>query len=132
MECFMRNMRCFRLVFCITLLFSISLISRAQNIYVSPKLLPFPNTAIGTTSAPLTVVIDNNQTGTLTISGMQISAPYAQTNNCGSTLAPNKTCTVSVTFSPSAVKYYSSSLTITDSAGNSPQVISLTGNGVIT
>ncbi len=128
----MRNMRCFRLVFCITLLFSISLISRAQNIYVSPKLLPFPNTAIGTTSAPLTVVIDNNQTGTLTISGMQISAPYAQTNNCGSTLAPNKTCTVSVTFSPSAVKYYSSSLTITDSAGNSPQVISLTGNGVKT
>jgi len=126
----MRNMRWFRLSLCPIMLSSLSLISIAQNIYVSPKLLPFPNTAIESTSAPLTVTIDNNQTGTLTISGMQLSAPYSQTNNCGSTVAPNKTCTVSVTFSPTAVKYYSSSLTITDSAGNSPQVISLTGNGV--
>jgi hypothetical protein len=104
--------------------------SRAQNIYVTPKLLPFPNTTIGTSSAALTVTVNNNQTGTLTISGMQLAAPFAQTNNCGSTMAPNQSCTISVTFSPTTVKYYSSSLTITDSAGNSPQVISLTGNGV--
>ena len=126
----MKNMRCVRLGLCIAMLFSIELISHAQNIYVHPRLLAFPNTAIGTTSAALTVTIDNNQTGTLTISGMQLAAPFAQTNNCGSTVAPNQTCTVSVTFSPTAVKYYSQSLTITDSAGNSPQVISLTGNGV--
>src|ERR1700739_2649396 len=130
MECLMRNMRWFRLWLCPTMLSSFSLISIAQNINVSPKLLPFPNTTIGTTSAPLTVTIDNNQTGTLTISGMQLSAPYSQTNNCGSTVAPNKTCTVSVTFSPTAVKYYSSSLTITDRAGNTTQINSLTGNGV--
>lgn len=121
-----------RLKCCIPLWFSlfIPVSLTAQNIYVHPRLLAFPNTTIGTTSAPMTVTIDNNQTGTLTISGMQISAPYAQSNNCGSTLAPNQTCTVSVTFSPTTVKYYSQSLTITDSAGNSPQVISLTGNGV--
>jgi len=78
------------------------------------------------------VTIDNNQTGTLTISSILTSLPFKQTNNCGSTLGPNQTCTISVTFSPTAVKYYSSSLTVTDSAGNSPQVISLTGNGVAT
>ena len=126
----MRNMRYFRCWLCIAIVFSLNLVSRAQNIYVHPGLLPFPNTTIGTASAPLTVTIDNNQTGTLTISGMQITAPFAQTNNCGSTLAPNQTCIVSVTFSPTTVKYYSSSLTITDSSGNSPHVISLTGNGV--
>jgi len=126
----MRNKRCYRFWLCFTLLCWLSLTMKAQNINVSPRLLSFPNTTIGTTSAPLTVTINNNQTGTLTISGMQLSAPYAQTNNCGSTVAPNASCTVSVTFSPTAVKYYSSSLTITDSAGNSPQVISLTGNGV--
>ena len=126
----MRNMRCFRLWLCLSILLTSSLAARAQNIYVSPKLLPFSDTAIGTTSAPMTVTIDNNQTGSLSISGMQLPAPFSETNNCGTTLAPNQTCKISVTFSPTTVKYYSASLTITDSAGNSPQLISLTGNGV--
>jgi len=105
---------------------------KAQNIYVHPRLLAFPDTAIGTTSSPLAVTVENNQTGILTISGIQTSLPYAQTNNCGSSMQPHQICTISVTFSPTAVKYYSLSLTVTDSAGNSPQVISLTGNGVKT
>ena len=126
----MRNMRCFRLWLCLSILLTSSLAARAQNIYVSPKLLPFSDTAIGTTSAPMTVTVDNNQTGSLSISGMQLPAPFSETNNCGTTLAPNQTCKISVTFSPTTVKYYSASLTITDSAGNSPQLISLTGNGV--
>ncbi len=108
---------------------SLAVSSSAQNIYVHPRLLPFTDTVLGTKTS-LAVTIDNNQTGTLSISGLQISAPFAQTNNCGATLAPNATCTITVTFSPTTVKYYSQSLTITDSAGNSPQVISLTGNGV--
>lgn len=126
----MLNLSCFRCCLCLAIVFFLSLISSAQNIYVTPKLLPFPNTTIGTTSAALTITLNNNQTGTLTISGMQIAAPFAESNNCGSTMAPNTSCTISVTFSPTTVKYYSQSLTITDSAGNSPQVISLTGNGV--
>ena len=126
----MCKMRCVRIWLRLAVFFSLIPVLRAQNIYVHPRLLAFPNTAIGTTSSPLTVTVDNNQSGTLTISGMQIGAPFTQTNNCGSTVAPNQTCTVSVKFSPTTVKYYSASLTITDSAGNSPQVISLTGNGV--
>jgi hypothetical protein len=127
----MRNLLCCSHSWlCLAIFFSLGLMSQAQNIYVTPKLLPFPNTTIGTTSTALTVTVNNNQAGTLTISGMQLGAPFAQTNNCGSTMAPNSSCTITVTFSPSTVKYYSSSLTITDSAGNSPQVISLTGNGV--
>lgn len=127
----MRNLRCSCIWLCLVILFPFALTSQAQNIYVHPRLLSFPNTVVGTTST-LTVTIDNNQTGTLAMSGMQIAAPFAETNDCGATLTPNSTCTVTVTFTPSAVKYYSSSLTITDSAGNSPQVISLTGNGVST
>ena len=41
-------------------------------------------------------------------------------------MAPNAVCTINVTFRPTAT-YYSSTLTITDSAGNSPQVVMLTG-----
>ena len=104
---------------------------QAQNISVSPKLIPFPNQGIGTTSPAYSITLLNNQAGTLSISSIQTIAPYAQTNNCGTSLAPNAQCTIKVTFSPAAVQYYSSNLTITDSAGNSPQVVALTGNGVI-
>lgn len=126
----MRNLRSSCIWPCLAIL-SLAITSKAQNIYVHPRSLPFPNTTIGTASAPMAVTVDNNQSGTLTISSMQIAAPFAiSSTDCGSTVAPNAICTVNVTFSPTAKKYYSQSLTITDSAGNSPQVISLTGNGV--
>ena len=79
----------------------------------------------------MSVTVLNNQTGTLTISSIQAGAGFAQTNDCGTSMAPNAQCTINVTFKPTAVQYYSSTLTITDSAANSPQVVSLTGNGDI-
>lgn len=103
----------------------------AQNISVTPKLIQFPNQGVGTTSQAYTVTVNNNQSASLTIKSIEASAPFAQTNNCGSGLASNQTCTISVTFNPTAKQYYSSSLVITDDAGNSPQSVQLTGNGVI-
>ncbi len=103
---------------------------QAQNISVSPKLIPFPNQGIHSTSSATSITLWNNQTGTLSISSIKTAAPYTQTNNCGTSMAANAKCTINVTFGPTAVQYYSSTLTITDSAGNSPQVVTLTGNGV--
>jgi hypothetical protein len=112
-------------------LLSVCSIVRAQNISVTPKLISFPNQGINSSSSAYTVTLLNNQAGTLTISGIQATAPFSQTNNCGSTMAPNQQCTINVTFQPTAKGYYSSTLVITDSAANSPQNVSLTGNGVI-
>ena len=106
-------------------------VSRGQNISVTPQLITFPNQGVGTTSGGYGVTLLNNQAGTLSISGIQITAPFSQTNNCASTLGPNQQCTFNVTFSPTARQYYTGALTITDSASNSPQAVSLTGNGVI-
>jgi hypothetical protein len=103
----------------------------SQSISVSPKTIPFPNQGLNTTSAAVPVTLLNNQSGTLTISSIQVSAPFAETDNCGTSLAPNAQCTLNVTFSPTAKQYYSSSLVITDSAANSPQSVVLSGNGVI-
>ena len=102
-----------------------------QNISVSPKLIPFPNQGVNSTSVAYPVTLVNNQAATLTISSIQAPAPFAQTNNCGATLAPNAQCTILVTFAPFVKQYYSESLLIADSAANSPQSVSLTGNGVI-
>ena len=128
----MRILPLSRIYLCLSILLLLCGCVKAQNIYVHPRLLAFPDTAIGSTSSPLAITVENNQTGILTISSIQTSLPFARTSNCGSSLAPHQICTISVTFSPTAVKYYSLSLAVTDSAGNSPQVISLTGNGIKT
>ena len=117
--------------FAVLVLIACSVATQAQNISVSPKLIAFPNQALNTTSAAYPVTLLNNQAGTLTISSIQTSAPFAQTNNCGTTLAPNAQCTILVTFTPTVKQYYLSTLIITDSASNSPQTVSLTGNGIV-
>ena len=111
--------------------FAFAGISRGQNISVTPQLINYPNQGVGTTSGAAAVTLLNNQTGPLSISNIQITAPFSQINSCGTSLAPNQQCTFNVTFSPTARQFYTGTLTITDSASNSPQTVSLTGNGVI-
>ena len=111
--------------------FAFAGISRGQNISVTPQLINYPNQGVGTTSGAAAVTLLNNQTGPLSISNIQITAPFSQINNCGTNLAPNQQCTFNVTFSPTARQFYTGTLTITDSASNSPQTVTLTGNGVI-
>lgn len=129
-ESLVKMNRC--VVACVAIL-SLGCASRlnSQNISVSPKSIPFPNQGLNTASAVSTVTLLNNQSGTLTISSIQVSAPFSETDNCGTSLAPNAQCTINVVFTPTAKQYYSSSLVITDSAGNSPQSVTLSGNGVI-
>jgi hypothetical protein len=54
---------------------------------------------------------------------------YSQTNNC-STLAVGASCTVTVTFRPTASGARAGSVAVTSNANNSPTSISLTGNGI--
>ena len=105
--------------------------AQAQNIAVSPKLIRFPNQGIHSTSSIYSLTLSNNQTGSLAISSIQATAPFAESNNCGTSMAPNASCTINVTFAPTAVQYYAGTVTITDSAANSPQVVSVDGNGVL-
>ena len=102
----------------------------AQSITVSPTSLSFGNQAISTASSAKTVTVKNGQTVALTISSITASGDYSQTSTCGTSLAVGAKCTVSVTFTPSALGTRTGTLTITDSATNSPQIVSLTGTGI--
>jgi hypothetical protein len=53
----------------------------------------------------------------------------AQTNNCPSSLPPNGSCNISVTFAPTAAGNRSAAVSVTDNASGSPQVAGLTGTG---
>jgi len=98
----------------------------------STNTLGFGNQVVGTTSQPLAVTLTNSGTGTLTISGVTASANFAETNNCGATLASAANCTINVTFTPTASGSLSGTLSFTDNASGSPQTVSLSGTGMTT
>jgi hypothetical protein len=102
----------------------------AQLVLLSRSSLVFGNQAVGTASHAQSLVVTNNQAIPLNVSSIVATGDFAQKNNCGSTVAAGGKCKVSVTFTPTVVGSRTGSLTITDDAGSSPQVVSLSGTGV--
>ena len=101
------------------------------SVSVSPKSYNFPSQAVGSSSSPVNITLTNNQSGALAISSIQANAPFSETDNCGTSLAAGKNCTISVSFAPSTTGFFSSNLTITDNGAGSPRTVALSGNGVI-
>jgi ASPM-SPD-2-Hydin domain-containing protein len=102
----------------------------AAALSISPGTLTFSNQSVGTTSNPQAVTLSNMGTGPVTITSIAITMDFAQTNNCGSSLAGGASCAINVTFTPKATGPRSGTLTITDNASNSPQAVTLSGTGV--
>jgi len=102
---------------------------------LTPNPVNFGNEAVGLTSAPVIVTLTNNQKSVLTITHKAISgsgaADFAQTNNCGTSLAAQSSCTFNVTFTPSTTGTFTATLGVQDNAPNSPQSTSLNGTGVV-
>jgi len=100
----------------------------------SPTSLNFGNQTAGTTSSPQMTTLTNTGQGTLTISSIGVTganaSEFAQTNNCPSSLSPNNSCNISVTFSPKALGAATASISVADNAPGSPQAVPLTGIGV--
>ena len=99
---------------------------------ISPASLTFQPQMINTTSGGQLVFLSNTGTGALTFSGSGIatSGDFAQTNSCGAALAPQTSCTISVTYTPTVVGPETGSLTVTSNAA--PQTVALTGTGAAT
>jgi hypothetical protein len=100
---------------------------------VSPTNLTFAKLPVGETSAALTVTLTNNQSTALNFNSILTTGDFAvasNTNTCGSSIAAApSSCTVGVTFSPTATGTRRGSLTFSDSAANTPQTVTLTGIG---
>jgi hypothetical protein len=104
---------------------------QAQQASITPKLIPFSNRPIGAPGSSVAITLTNGQSVTLNISGIHTSPPFSQTNNCGTSLAPATSCTISVSFAPTAAQFYTSTLTVADTSPGSPQTATLTGNGIV-
>jgi hypothetical protein len=76
--------------------------------------------------------LTNNQTVALTSIAILTTGDFAvSATTCTTSLAAKAKCTISVTFTPTAVGTRTGTLSVTDSANNSPQTAALTGKGMV-
>jgi|SRR5215469_1913682 len=99
---------------------------------VSPVSLSFGSQNVDTTSSAQLLTVTNTGTGPLRMLGMSANGDFAETDNCTSSspLAVNATCTVNVTFTPSAVGARAGTLSITNSFNVVPASVALSGTAI--
>ncbi|MEV6929903.1 choice-of-anchor D domain-containing protein [Dactylosporangium sp. NPDC051485] len=90
--------------------------------------LSFATQALNTTSAAQGVTFTNTGTAAASVSGVSVTGDFSQTNNCGS-IAVGASCTVNVSFRPTASGTRTGTLTVTSNASNSPTTVALSGTG---
>ncbi len=104
------------------------------GVNLSPSSLAFNSQAIGTASASQQVILNNGEGTSLTINSFSFGGAnpgdYTQNNDCGSSVAAGASCTINVSFAPTAAGSRTATLNVSDSATNSPQTVNLTGLGV--
>jgi N,N-dimethylformamidase beta subunit-like protein/ASPM-SPD-2-Hydin domain-containing protein/centrosomal CEP192-like protein/HYDIN/CFA65/VesB family protein len=111
-------------------------VALASGASFNPTSLSFGNQGTGTTSVAQSVTVTNNGNTSLHVTSVSLTGTNAgdfakSADTCtGATVAVNATCTVSVTFSPSATGARSASLSFADDAPNSPQTVALSGTGM--
>ncbi|HEV8383536.1 MAG TPA: choice-of-anchor D domain-containing protein, partial [Candidatus Acidoferrales bacterium] len=99
---------------------------------VSPTSLAFGTQSVGATTQAQTVTVTNTGTTTASIISITSSnAAYSVTNiTFPFALSPTQSVQFGVTFSPSSVTSFPGTLTISSTASNSPQTVTLSGDGV--
>ncbi len=102
--------------------------SSGPVVSLAPRSLTFSGQQVGTTSAAQIVTLTNTGNMVLSISDVQVTGVFAETNNCSAPLAASSSCAINITFSPTASGALNGTLTVSDSAANSPQTASLTGS----
>ena len=95
-------------------------------VVLSPKSLAFGLQAVGSHTSKM-VELTNAQDKLLNIPTFSVPTGYS-VSGCGTSVAPFKTCTLTVTFHPLTAGTFKGTLTVKDDAGNSPQTVPLSGS----
>jgi hypothetical protein len=106
----------------------------SSSLSVSPTSLAFGAQLVATTSAPQTVQVANTGTAPIVFAGITVTGQFGATSTCpgvGGTLAAGATCTIAVTFQPTATGAQTGSVQIASSASTLPLIVTLTGTGVV-
>ncbi|MEV6869119.1 discoidin domain-containing protein, partial [Streptosporangium subroseum] len=99
------------------------------SLSASPTSLAFAARTVGSTSPAQTVTVTNNGTASATLGTVATTGDYAQTKTCATTLAAGASCTVNVTFTPTATGTRTGTLSVASNDPNGPLTVALTGTG---
>jgi arylsulfate sulfotransferase len=98
---------------------------------IAPSSVTFPAISQGAAGTPTTIVVTNSGTGPLNITSVVVAGTnpkdFATTNSCSGSIAAMGTCNITVNFTPSDSGALSETITLTDNASTSPQVINVSG-----
>ena len=101
---------------------------------ISPPTVTFGSQAVGTASAAQTNTVTNAGNSAVGISSIALGgtnpSDFAQSTNCGSTVAAGASCTITVTFQPTATGTRSAEVSVTDNVSHSPHKVSVSGTGM--
>jgi hypothetical protein len=100
------------------------------SLTAAPGSLNFSSQTVGSISAAQTITLTNTSSVAVTITSVTANGPFAVSSQCGASLAAAGTCSIAVTFTPTAVGQQSGSLIVSDDAVGSPQNIALSGSAV--
>ena len=113
--------------------FLVKLSATTPVVSLSTSTLSFPDQALNLPSVAFPVTITNTGGVPLDITNVAIAGlnpgDFSQKNNCGD-INPGGTCAIQVTFDPTVLGARTASLVITDNATDSPQSVTLSGNGI--
>ena len=103
-------------------------VASVPNVNASEYSLTFPAQNVGSASTAQNITLLG--VGSSTISSFSVSGPFAQTNNCSSTLASGASCTVNVTFKPAGSGTQTGTLTVATNSFLAPNIsVTLSGTG---
>jgi hypothetical protein len=96
---------------------------------LQPDTLDFGTVSVGK-NATLTTQLTNIRKSTLEISSITAGkGAFSQTNNCGSSVGPGQSCTITVTFTPPTAGSFGGAVEVKDKVPGSPQRVFLSGRG---
>lgn len=98
------------------------------DLLFSPTSLSFAGVAPGQVSPSQTATLTNESSSAIQLSTIRVSGHFVQTNDCGSSLAAQASCTFTVAAAPTADGPISGSIVVQDSLGNTTQLF-LKGQG---
>jgi hypothetical protein len=101
----------------------------SSAITFSPTQLTFSSQKVGTTSPPKTITMKNSTPNPVLIGTISSTGDYAQTNTCGTSIAGDGSCIITVTFTPTATGTRTGTINSTAADFLSPFTQKLTGTG---
>ncbi|MGD0269390.1 MAG: choice-of-anchor D domain-containing protein [Candidatus Sulfotelmatobacter sp.] len=112
---------------------TITLTGTGTDVQFTPTSLNFGNQPVGTKSTAKKITLSNKASVSVSVTSISITGTnkkdFAETNTCGTTVKAGASCTITVTFTPSADGQRTADVSVDDNGGGSPQTVGLSGTG---